>query len=66
MVEDQKKDFRQFLYITRGSLQELNTLIQVAEALNYIELSASSNFQSQILSLIRRVTSLTRNLVPPT
>ena len=60
-----KKDFRQFLYITKGSLQELNTLLYVARLLNYIEEATSQRIQFQILSLVRRVSSLIKNLVPP-
>jgi four helix bundle protein len=60
-----KKDFRQFLYITKGSLQELSTLIHVARLLNYLEESAYQKIQIQILSLVRRVSSLIKNLVPP-
>lgn len=61
-----KKDFRQFLYIAKGSLQELCTLIHVARLLNYIEESTAYRIQSQILSLVRRISSLIKNLVPPT
>lgn len=60
-----KKDFRQFLFISKGSLQELNTLIQLAESLGYIKKSASEEINLQILSLVRRLTSLSKNLVPP-
>ncbi len=60
-----KKDFRQFLFISKGSLQEISTLIQVARSLNYIDTYAASQIQDDILSIIRRISTLIRNLVPP-
>lgn len=61
-----KKEFKQFLLISKGSLQELNTLLEVALSLGYMENKQYQEIRSQQLSLIRRISSLIRNLVPPT
>lgn len=60
-----KKDFRQFLYISKGSLQELNTLIQVARSMDYIKQAEFEDIKSRLLSLVKRLSALIRNLVPP-
>ncbi len=58
-----KKEFRQFLIISRGSLQELNTLLELSKLLNYIKDSQYQEIRFQTLSLIRRISSLMKNLV---
>lgn len=60
-----KKDFRQFLYISKGSLQELNTLLELAHSLNYLKEREYLEIRPQILSLVKRIASLMRALVPP-
>lgn len=59
-----KKDFRQFLYISKGSLQELNTLMQVANTMGYIEDKEFQSIRESILSLIRRLSALIKKIVP--
>lgn len=59
-----KKDFRQFLYISKGSLQELNTLLQVANKIGYIKDDDLRDLRIIILSLLRRITALAKTLVP--
>jgi len=61
-----KKDFRQFLYISKGSLQELNTLTQLANEIGYLKDTDFIELRASILSLVRRITALSKNLVPPT
>lgn len=57
-----KKEFRQYLIISRGSLQELNTLMEISKSLNYIKDSEYAEVRFQILSLVRRISSLMKNL----
>lgn len=61
-----KRDFRQFIFISKGSLQEISTLIQIAEAMGYISKQDLEDVQFSIISLIRRLSNLTKTLVPPT
>lgn len=61
-----KKEFRQFLIISKGSLQELNTLLNIARVLNYIKDNEYEKMRITVLSLVKRISSLTTNLVPPT
>lgn len=61
-----KKEFRQFLAISKGSLQELNTLLEIAKSLHYMNENEYEGLRTRILSLVKRITSLIRNLVPQT
>lgn len=53
-----KKEFRQFLLISRGSLQEVNTLLLIAKNLSYLSESKYQAFRTDILYLLRRISAL--------
>lgn len=57
-----KTDFRRFLSISKGSLQELSTLLQIALRMNYISEHEYNLTQKQVLSLVRQISSLMKKL----
>jgi len=57
-----KADFKRFLSISKGSLQEVNTLLQIAVRMNYLPQDEYGRIREQILSLVRQITSLMKSL----
>lgn len=57
-----RADFGRFLAMSKGSLQEIDTLLQIALRMNYVAENQYTEVHPQILSLVRQVSSLIRNL----
>lgn len=55
-------EFRRFLMIAKGSCGELRTQIYIAEALNYIEKSASRNLINECVEISSMIHSLVSQL----
>ncbi|MDO8560936.1 MAG: four helix bundle protein [bacterium] len=53
-----RADFRRFLSISKGSLQEINTLLQIALRLHFISEHEYNKLRQDTLSLVRQVSSL--------
>ena len=56
------KEFVQFLSISRGSLWELATQIEVCERLNYIDRQKTNEIMSQITEISKMINSLANSL----
>jgi four helix bundle protein len=55
-------DFNRFLAISKGSLQEVNTLLQISLKLGYTTEMQYQEMRGQIISLVRQVASLMKKL----
>ena len=59
-----RRDYVRFLDIARGSLQELDTLIEIARRLGYLEPSTAERLSDSILEVGRLLAGLLRSLRP--
>jgi four helix bundle protein len=59
-----RKEFLQSLYIARGSLAELDTLITVAEHLGYVNSKAKAVLDKEMIELRRMLQGLINTLQP--
>lgn len=57
-----KKEFKQFLSVARGSLAEVETQVQIAVELGYLE--NEEEMQNRIQGLFRLLSGLMRSLEP--
>lgn len=57
------KEFIQFLSISRGSLRELETQIEVCEKLNYIDSYKTSKTKILIAEISKMLNSLANSLI---
>jgi len=57
-----KKEFAQFLHMTRGSLSELDTQLEIALRLGYVPSDAVDELQARLDRVGRLVTGLIRSL----
>ncbi|UOD35084.1 four helix bundle protein [Deferribacteraceae bacterium V6Fe1] len=55
-----KKDFIRFLYISKGSLSELQTQIEIAKELNYLQLGEFDKIESICQRLAGMITNFIR------
>jgi len=56
------KEYKQFLYVTLGSLAELETQVIISEQMGFITCEKSQEFQSQIEEIVRMTTGLIKCL----
>ena len=57
-----RADFKRFLAISKGSLQEINTLLQIALQMNYIAPDKYHELRQRALSLVRQISSLMKKI----
>lgn len=57
-----RADFKRFLSISKGSLQEIDTLLQISLRLGYITSGRYQELRDRIISLVRQITSLMKTL----
>ncbi|MEI7596292.1 MAG: four helix bundle protein [Bacteroidota bacterium] len=57
-----KKEYTQFLYISLGSLSELETQIIIASNLGYVKQNEIEDLSIEINSLLKMLTSLIRSI----
>ena len=57
-----RKEYVQFLYISRGSLSEMETLLHISEQLKFIEKSTYDGLRSKTESLGKMLTALINSL----
>ena len=57
-----KKEFRQFLYIARGSLYETITLLQIFRRRTWITPQQYSNLKSQAKEIVKMIVGLANSL----
>jgi four helix bundle protein len=57
-------EFKQFLYISLGSLAELNTQLIIAKELGYINESALGEIENKIVELRKMISTLITRLSP--
>jgi four helix bundle protein len=57
-------DFANFLGISRGSLMELDTLVEIASRLQLVECRVAGSLETEIVELLRMVTVFQRRLTP--
>ncbi len=57
-----KKEFKQFLYITLGSLSELETQLLIAQNIEYLNNETYNKFNETIIQLIKMITSFINHL----
>ena len=57
-----KKEYVQFLFLAKGSLYELITLIQLVQGLEYLNKAQSEDLQTQLSQLTAMLTGLIRTL----
>lgn len=57
-----RKEFMQFLHISRGSLSELDTLIELARSLRYLTQQAWNTIDSHLLNIDKTITELIKHL----
>lgn len=53
-----KTDFRRFLSISKGSIQEIDTLLQLAARMNFVGEAKCIELRQKVLSLLRQISSL--------
>ena len=53
-----KKDFRNFLYIAQGSLNELDTQVEIAYSLGYISKNVYNELEEKILRVGQMIAGL--------
>ena len=61
-ARNHSKEFIQFLYVSLGSLSELETQIIISENLNYLLVSDSKKLQNELTELRKMIFGLIRNL----
>lgn len=59
-----KKEFANFLYIAQGSLSELDTQIEIAKGLNYIDIDEYNAIEEKIDRIGKMITGLRRKQKP--
>ncbi len=59
-----KKEFRQFLALSRGSLLELETQLQIAADLEFLSADHTKLLLGQTEELLRMLNGLMQSLVP--
>jgi four helix bundle protein len=57
-----KKEFIQFLYIDRGSASEIDTQLEVARRLNYVDESEKARLDHKLDTIGKMLTGLIRSL----
>jgi four helix bundle protein len=57
-------DFANFLGISRGSLMELDTLIEIASRLKLVSDETTQSLESEIVELLAMITVFQRRLTP--
>lgn len=57
-----KKEFIQFLYISKGSIFELETQLIISKNIWYINETVLNDFQSKILEILKMLSSLIKSL----
>jgi len=57
-------DFANFLGISRGSLMELDTLVEIASRLQLVGRTTANSLETEIVELLRMVTVFQRRLTP--
>ena len=57
-----KRDFRQFVAISRGSLLELDTQVQIAQELNLLTIETAKLLRERTEELLRMLSALMKSL----
>jgi four helix bundle protein len=57
-----RREFVQFLYIARGSLSEVDTYIEIAQRLGYIERGAIAMVEKKLVDVDKIITGLIQSL----
>jgi four helix bundle protein len=57
-----KKEFRNFLHVAQGSLSELDTRIEIASRLGYIDLNYRKSLDEKMEPIDKMITGLIRHL----
>jgi len=57
-----RREFVQFLYIARGSLSEVDTYIEIARRLGYIEKGSLAMVEQKMIDVDKIITGLIRSL----
>ncbi|MFA6954849.1 MAG: four helix bundle protein [Thermoanaerobaculia bacterium] len=58
------REFSRFLSIARGSLMELDTLVEIGRRLRFFEPTSASSAENEIVELSRMIGTLQRRLTP--
>ncbi|MCM2314320.1 MAG: four helix bundle protein [Thermoanaerobaculia bacterium] len=58
------REFSRFLSIARGSLMELDTLVEIGRRLRFFESANASSVEAEIVELSRMIGTLQRRLTP--
>jgi four helix bundle protein len=59
-----KKEFKQFLAVSRGSVLELETQVQIAADLGYVNVENAKTLFAKTEELLRMLTGLMKSLAP--
>jgi four helix bundle protein len=59
-----KKEFKQFLAVSRGSVLELETQVQIAGDLGFLNAESTKQLIGQTEELLRMVTGLMKSIAP--
>jgi four helix bundle protein len=57
-----KKEFRQFLYISSGSVSELDTLLMLSKELKFVSLSEYEHLNEKLVVIAKCVNGLIRSI----
>ncbi len=57
-----RREFIQFLYIARGSLSEVDTYIEIARRLGYIEKGSTAMVEQKLIDVDKIITGLIQSL----
>jgi four helix bundle protein len=60
-----RKDYAQYLSISRGSLMEAETLVTIAERLGYVSRNDVADVEDRIIEISKMLTALRRRILEP-